>query len=144
MKEILEKEYNKYYEEYKNYDRLATDIAKKVKTDREDFKTFANGNQDNFELLEDKLFEINEKQILHLQDLATLKARLRIATNLLEEVIEIPKEILAEVNKFPDVEFLFKITNDEFEEIDSEKVNKIKSAWKEMYKQQIETIAKND
>ena len=143
MKEILEKEYNKYYEEYKNYDRLATQTAKKVKTDREDFKTFASGNQDNFELLEDRLFEINEKQILHLQDLATLKARLKIATNLLEEVIDIPKEILTEVSKFPNVEFLFKITNDEFEEINSEKVNKIKSAWKEMYKQQIETMTKN-
>lgn len=138
--EILEQEYNRYYEEYKAYDKLASEIAAKIKQDREDFKKFAYENQEDVKALEDKLFEVNEKQILHLQDLATLKARLKIATDLLRDVIEIPKEVLQEVDKFPNIELLFKPSNDVFVEINPEKITKIKEHWKGVYKQQIDNI----
>ena len=96
-KETLEQRYNTFYEEYKVYNDYAVKIAEQVKKDREDFNKFATENQNSPQELVNKLFEINEKQILHLTDLASLKGRLKIATELLVDVIDIPEEVLKEV-----------------------------------------------
>ena len=142
-KEVLEQRYNTYYEDYKVYNEYAVKIAEKVKKDREDFNKFASENQDNPQKLVDRLFEINEKQMLHLSDLASLKGRLKIATELLLDVIDIPEEIQKEVAKFPSLEFLYKPNNGDMVAIDEEKIATVQKQWQEMYKEQIKKLASN-
>ena len=143
MKEILEQRYNTFYEEYKVYNDYAVKIAEQVKKDREDFNKFATENQNNPQELVNKLFEINEKQILHLTDLASLKGRLKIATELLVDVIDIPEEVLKEVNQFPNLEFLYKPSNSEMVAVNEEKIETVKKQWQEMYKEQIKRATNN-
>ena len=143
MKEILEQRYNTFYEEYKVYNDYAVKIAEQVKKDREDFNKFATENQNNPQELVNKLFEINEKQILHLTDLASLKGRLKIATELLVDVIDIPEEVLKEVNQFPNLEFLYKPSNGEMVAVNEEKIETVKKQWQEMYKEQIKRATNN-
>lgn len=142
MKEILEKVFEKYYQEFKQYDTCANTLAKKVVEDRKNFEKFALENQDNFEDLESMLFQVNEKQILHLQDLAILKARLKIVTEALQDAIDIPEEIKKEVNEFPSITFMYKTNNGEFEEVDSDKIIKFKEAYKKQYEYQINEMSK--
>jgi hypothetical protein len=143
MKETLEQRYNTFYEEYKVYNDYAVKIAEQVKKDREDFNKFATENQNNPQELVNKLFEINEKQILHLTDLASLKGRLKIATELLVDVIDIPEEVLKEVNQFPNLEFLYKPSNGEMVAVNEEKIETVKKQWQEMYKEQIKRATNN-
>ena len=142
-KETLEQRYNTFYEEYKVYNDYAIKIAEQVKKDREDFNKFATENQNNPQELVNKLFEINEKQILHLTDLASLKGRLKIATELLLDVIDIPEEVLKEVNQFPNLEFLYKPSNGEMVAVNEEKIETVKKQWQEMYKEQIKRATNN-
>jgi hypothetical protein len=142
-KETLEQRYNTFYEEYKVYNDYAVKIAEQVKKDREDFSKFATENQNNPQELVNKLFEINEKQILHLTDLASLKGRLKIATELLVDVIDIPEEVLKEVNQFPNLEFLYKPSNGEMVAVNEEKIETVKKQWQEMYKEQIKRATNN-
>ena len=142
-KETLEQRYNTFYEEYKVYNDYAVKIAEQVKKDREDFNKFATENQNNPQELVNKLFEINEKQILHLTDLASLKGRLKIATELLVDVIDIPEEVLKEVNQFPNLEFLYKPSNGEMVAVNEEKIETVKKQWQEMYKEQIKRATNN-
>lgn len=143
MKETLEQRYNTFYEEYKVYNDYAVKIAEQVKKDREDFNKFATENQNDPQELVNKLFEINEKQILHLTDLASLKGRLKIATELLVDVIDIPEEVLKEVNQFPNLEFLYKPSNGEMVAVNEEKIETVKKQWQEMYKEQIKRATNN-
>lgn len=143
MKETLEQRYNTFYEEYKVYNDYAVKIAEQVKKNREDFNKFATENQNNPQELVNKLFEINEKQILHLTDLASLKGRLKIATELLVDVIDIPEEVLKEVNQFPNLEFLYKPSNGEMVAVNEEKIETVKKQWQEMYKEQIKRATNN-
>lgn len=143
MKEILEQRYNTYYEEYKIYNEYAIKIAEKVKKDREEFNKFAVENQSEPNKVIEKLFEINEKQILHLTDLASLKGRLKIATELLEDVLEIPEEVKKEVATFPSLEFLYKPENGEMLPLNEEKIKAIQEQWKTAYKQQIDNLVSN-
>lgn len=142
-KETLKQRYNTFYEEYKVYNDYAVKIAEQVKKDREDFNKFATENQNNPQELVNKLFEINEKQILHLTDLASLKGRLKIATELLVDVIDIPEEVLKEVNQFPNLEFLYKPSNGEMVAVNEEKIETVKKQWQEMYKEQIKRATNN-
>jgi predicted S18 family serine protease len=142
-KETLEQRYNTFYEEYRVYNDYAVKIAEQVKKDREDFSKFATENQNNPQELVNKLFEINEKQILHLTDLASLKGRLKIATELLVDVIDIPEEVLKEVNQFPNLEFLYKPSNGEMVAVNEEKIETVKKQWQEMYKEQIKRATNN-
>lgn len=143
MKEILEQRYNTYYEEYRIYNEYAIKIAEKVKKDREEFNKFAVENQSEPNKVIEKLFEINEKQILHLTDLASLKGRLKIATELLEDVLEIPEEVKKEVAIFPSLEFLYKPENGEMIPLNEEKIKAIQEQWKTAYKQQIDNLVSN-
>ena len=142
-KETLEQRYNTFYEEYKVYNDYAIKIAEQVKKDREDFNKFATENQNNPQELVNKLFEINEKQIIHITDLASLKGRLKIATELLLDVIDIPEEVLKEVNQFPNLEFLYKPSNGEMVAVNEEKIETVKKQWQEMYKEQIKRATNN-
>lgn len=143
MKETLEQRYNTFYEEYKVYNDYAVKIAEQVKKDRENFNKFATENQNNPQELVDKLFEINEKQILHLTDLASLKGRLKIVTDLLVDIIDIPEEILKEVNQFPNLEFLYKPSNGEMVALNEDKIQMLKKQWQEAYKEQIKKATSN-
>ena len=143
MKEILEQKYNTYYEEYKVYSDYAKKVAEQVKKDREDFNDFAAKNITNSEMLIDKLFELQEKQYLHLIDLASLKGRLKIATDVLSDVISIPADILKEVSEFPNLEFYYTHHNGDFIPVDEEKVEKVKKAFTHQNKQNINELINN-
>lgn len=143
MKDILEQKYNIYYEDYKTYNEYAKKVAEKVKKDREEFNDFATKNITNSEMLIDKLFELQEKQYLHLIDLASLKGRLKIATDILSDVINIPTDILKEVSDFPNLEFYYKFHNGDFIPTDEEKVEKVKKAFTQQNKQNVKELLNN-
>ena len=141
-KETLEQRYNTYYEEYKVYNDYAVKIAEQVKKDRENFNKFATENQNNPQEVVNKFFEISEKQILHLSDLAKLKGRLKIATELLVDVIDIPEEVLKEVSQFPNLEFLYKPSNGEMVAVNEEKIEAHKNYWNDFNKSNLEILIK--
>lgn len=133
MKETLESIFDSAYNEYKEYETFFKNIAPKIKEQREDFVKFSQDNQDNIELLTDKLFEIETEPVNYQNDLLKLQTKLIHTYNTVKEVIEIPDEIRIEVEKFILPKQIYTIKSGEAVIIDPEYNNKIRTESKKYY-----------
>lgn len=138
MKETLEAIFDTAYNEYKEYETFYKNIAPQIKEQREQFIKFSQENQDNIDVLTDKLFDIETEPLNYQNDLLRLQTRLVHTYNAIKEAIEIPAEIKTEVEKFVLSKQIYTIRTGEAIEIDPEYNKKIREEGKKYYKQLLE------
>lgn len=139
--EVLKNYFEIIYLEYKDYEKFIKTIAPQVIEDRKNFASFAQENKDNIELLIDKLVEVNEKPVLYQNDLQKLQLKLAFTYEAIKEIIEIPLEIRAEIEK-TNTKQLFKIENNEAIPLNEELLTKIKEQTKSSSRQYLMDILK--
>jgi len=131
-KDIIKAHLEKVYTEYITYKNHIKDKVKPLDVIREKFIKEIEGEED-LEKISEKLFEIQEKQTIFLQDLQGLLTRLYHTIEAYKDLLEIPKEILEEVSMYRFEQF-YTIKNGKDFETNPEKIKEIKNAIKQNMK----------
>lgn len=143
MKKALESYFETVYQEYKNYENFFKSIAPQIKEQRENIAKFAVENEADKEIIADKLFEINSVPEFYKNDLVNLQRKVVDTFNAVKEVLEIPAEIIREIEGFIYPKQLYTIKNNAAQEIDVDYIQSLKKEAKKQYEIEIKRFFEN-